>query len=95
MRLLPGWALRAAVRSRMARGGPVMLYLHPWELDSDQPELPAGRLGRWRHRVNLHTTAAKLEALLKRFTFETAGDILRDYVSRRGELQQYFLAAPA
>lgn len=95
MRLLPGWALRAALRSRMARGGPVMLYLHPWELDSDQPELPAGRLGRWRHRVNLQTTAVKLEALLKSFTFETAGDILRDYVSRRGELQQYSLAAPA
>lgn len=91
MRLLPGWLLRRAVRSRAAQQRPVMLYLHPWELDPEQPALPAGRLGRWRHRVNLHTTAAKLEALLQSFRFETAADILRDYTSRC-ELPAYAFA---
>jgi polysaccharide deacetylase family protein (PEP-CTERM system associated) len=88
MRLLPGWVLRRAVRQCAAQGRPVMLYLHPWELDAEQPELPAGVLTRWRHRVNLHTTAAKLEALLKSFTFETASAVLSDYTSRR-ELPVY------
>jgi polysaccharide deacetylase family protein (PEP-CTERM system associated) len=93
MRLLPGWLLRAALRRRAAQGRPVMLYLHPWELDPDQPALPAGRLSRWRHRVNLHTTAAKLEALLQRFRFEPAGDILRDYTTHC-KLPEHSLARP-
>jgi polysaccharide deacetylase family protein (PEP-CTERM system associated) len=88
MRLWPGCLMRRAVRQSAAQGRPVMLYLHPWELDPEQPELPAGRLSRWRHRVNLHTTAGKLEALLKSFKFDTAGGILRDYASQC-ELPEY------
>jgi hypothetical protein len=46
-----------------------MIYLHPWELDPDQPKLPMGRLSGWRHRVNLGRTEAKLRWLMRRFTF--------------------------
>lgn len=75
-RLLPGWLLRACVAAQVRRGRPLMLYLHPWELDPDQPRIPAGRLAQWRHRVGLRGTAGKLEALLGRFRFETAGRVL-------------------
>ena len=46
-----------------------MLYLHPWELDPGQPPLPLGRLRRWRHRLGLSTTHAKIQWLLQRFRF--------------------------
>ena len=49
---------------------PFMFYIHPWEIDPDQPRLKAGsRVSRWRHYVNLHQTETKLRRLLQRFEF--------------------------
>lgn len=53
-------------------GRPLMFYLHPWELDPEQPRLAAGsRMGRFRHYVNLRSTAGKLERLVRDFRFGT------------------------
>jgi hypothetical protein len=68
-RLLPGFVPRA-VLSRMDREGrPGSLYLHPWELDPEQPRVDAPLLARFRHYVNLGKTLPRLEALLARFRF--------------------------
>jgi len=76
LRLFPvrlvGRALRSA--ARLGRSG--MIYLHPWELDPGQPSLPMGRLSRWRHRVGLKRTEAKLQWLLDRFDFTCVRDHL-------------------
>jgi polysaccharide deacetylase family protein (PEP-CTERM system associated) len=69
LRLLPIHVLGAALRRCQRAGRRGMVYLHPWEFDPDQPPLPMGRLGRWRHRVNLHRTERKLAWLLGRFRF--------------------------
>lgn len=62
-------------------GQPFMFYVHPWELDPDQPRLPSGsRLSRLRHRVNLATTEAKLDRLLARFRFGRVCDVLEQQV---------------
>jgi hypothetical protein len=53
-----------------------MIYLHPWELDPDQPVLPMGRLNRFRHRVGLARTHEKLRRLLRSFRFAAAEDFL-------------------
>lgn len=71
-RLLPGWLVRSALRHATAGGRCAMLYLHPWELDPAQPEMPLSFLRRWRHRVNLAGTSPKLQALLKNFAFGPA-----------------------
>ncbi|MHC4985289.1 MAG: XrtA system polysaccharide deacetylase [Planctomycetota bacterium] len=76
LRLLPSWTVTRAIRRAERAGWPAMLYLHPWELDPDQPTLPMSRLGRFRHRVNLRHTAAKLSRLLGRFRFRAAGEVL-------------------
>ncbi|HEY2880863.1 MAG TPA: XrtA system polysaccharide deacetylase [Pirellulales bacterium] len=56
---------------------PFVFYLHPWEIDPEQPRLQAGsRIGRFRHRVNLKSTAHKLESLLTRFRFGTLTESL-------------------
>jgi hypothetical protein len=53
-------------------GNPFVFYVHPWELDSDQPRLRIGSLkSRFRHYVNLRSTEAKLDRLLGRFRFDT------------------------
>jgi hypothetical protein len=50
---------------------PAVFYLHPWEIDPDQPRLKAGRLGRFRHYRNLAHTETRLRQLLTDFRFDT------------------------
>jgi polysaccharide deacetylase family protein (PEP-CTERM system associated) len=58
-------------------GRPFIFYVHPWELDPDQPRLSAGsRLSRLRHRVNLASTEKKLDRLLTRFRFGTVSQAI-------------------
>lgn len=70
LRMYPFWLTRWGLRriNRVERQ-PVMVYLHPWELDPDQPRIHASRLSRWRHYTNLHATARRLECLLREFRF--------------------------
>lgn len=55
---------------------PAMFYLHPWEVDPDQPRIGADAIGRLRHYRNLHKTEGRLRALLSEFRFSTAADVL-------------------
>jgi len=49
---------------------PFVFYLHPWEVDPDQPRMRQARwLSRFRHYNNLDTTAARLRQLLSDFSF--------------------------
>jgi len=50
---------------------PAIIYLHPWELDPEQPRISASLLSRFRHYVNLDTTEKKLRGLIKNFKFTT------------------------
>jgi polysaccharide deacetylase family protein (PEP-CTERM system associated) len=81
-RLLPGAVTRAAVAHLERNGRPAALYLHPWELDPQQPRVAASALSRFRHYLNLDRTEARLDALLQRFHFASMADVLRE----RGEL---------
>ena len=64
--------------SRIERAGhPFLIYIHPWELDPQQPRLRAGsRLARFRHYVNIARNERKLDALLRRFRFSSLGDVV-------------------
>jgi polysaccharide deacetylase family protein (PEP-CTERM system associated) len=70
-RLMPYGLTRRALRKLNAAGTPICVYLHPWELDPEQPRLRVSRLKAFRHTVNLHRTAPRLERLLGEFRFDT------------------------
>jgi hypothetical protein len=55
---------------------PVVFYIHPWEVDPDQPRLPASRTTLWRHHVGMSTTMDKLTSLVEDFTFAPVADVL-------------------
>jgi polysaccharide deacetylase family protein (PEP-CTERM system associated) len=76
-RLYPlSWTLYCLNRIRNA-GHPAMFYIHPWELDPEQPRLRAGtRLGRFRHYVNLASNERKLNTLLRNVRFGRICDVL-------------------
>jgi polysaccharide deacetylase family protein (PEP-CTERM system associated) len=56
---------------------PFMFYLHPWEIDPDQPRIPAGLFSRFRHYNNLGRCRGRLKKLLGDFSFSTVRDVLR------------------
>lgn len=77
MRLLPGAVMRRALRARAAEGVPVVVYLHPWELDPEQPRLAAAsRRARWRHTLGLARMRDRLLALLDAMPFGTLRDVI-------------------
>ncbi|MFA5866175.1 MAG: XrtA system polysaccharide deacetylase [Phycisphaerae bacterium] len=76
LRLLPARAAVLGLKQARRQGHVAMLYLHPWELDADQPTLPLSGLAQWRHRVGLKHTGKKLDFLLKRFKFTSVQSVL-------------------
>jgi len=76
-RLLPYWLSRwglASINRRELR--PFIFYLHPWEIDPEQPRVAASRLSRFRHYTNLGKCEERLRRLLGAFQFGTARDSL-------------------
>ena len=59
-------------------GKSLVLYLHPWEIDPEQPRLSGPLKSRFRHYTNLHRTQERLEALLQRYRFVPFRDYLED-----------------
>lgn len=77
LRQYPLWViLRGMRRVNLVDRQPALVYVHPWELDPEQPRLPAGALTRLRHYRNLHRTEDRLRALLSRFRFTTLRSVL-------------------
>ena len=70
-RLLPYALPQAAFRDCTSRGVPGMFYVHPWELDPDQPRLPVSWSARARQYGGLRLTTPRLERLLTEFAFNS------------------------
>lgn len=70
-RLFPYRLSRALIRRvNRADGKAAVFYLHPWELDPEQPRVPGTRLKtRFRHYVNLRRTESRLRKLLRDFAW--------------------------
>jgi polysaccharide deacetylase family protein (PEP-CTERM system associated) len=68
-RLLPYALVRTALRDYTRRGVPATFYIHPWEIDPDQPRLGVSWWARARHYGGLGRTGARLERLLSEFRF--------------------------
>ncbi|HKG94778.1 MAG TPA: XrtA system polysaccharide deacetylase [Gemmatimonadaceae bacterium] len=68
-RQFPYAVTRRAFREHATSGIPGMFYIHPWELDPAQPQLPVGWLTRVRHYRGLELVKGRLERLLSEFSF--------------------------
>lgn len=53
---------------------PVVFYIHPWELDSNQPKISGLH---WSHYFNLSSTEGKFSQLLRDFQFTSVKDYFR------------------
>jgi len=76
-RLLPyGWTRWGMRRVNGVEQAPAVFYLHPWEIDPEQPRLEAPALARYRHYHNLRETEGRLERLMREFPFGTMRSLI-------------------
>ncbi len=73
-RQLPYGLTRRAFREHRDGGRAGVFYIHPWEIDPDQPRLPAPLLSRARHYPGLRRTWRKLERLVAEFSFRSIAE---------------------
>ena len=74
LRLLPWSYTRFGVARAWADGLPLITYIHPWEIDPDQPRLNGRLVSRIRHYTNLSTMAARLRRLCALARFQSFRD---------------------
>jgi polysaccharide deacetylase family protein (PEP-CTERM system associated) len=80
LRLLPYAYMRWGMRRVNREGQPAVVYLHPWEIDPDQPRLKSrGKRGFSTHYVNLDSMEKKLRRLLSDFRFAPISEVLAEH----------------
>ena len=78
LRLLPLWFTKTALRKiNDKEKQPTLLYIHPWELDAEQPRLNGSMLSMFRHYTNIKQTLFKIRRLLESFRFAPIKEVLR------------------
>ena len=79
LRIYPASFSRWAIgRLNRREGIPAVVYVHPWEVDPEQPRIRASLLSRWRHYSGLRTTTDKLQSLMAHYRFGPIRDVIAD-----------------
>lgn len=74
-RHFPYWLTARALREHAEWGVPAMFYLHPWEIDPDQPRVKCSPLTRWRHYGGIRRVEGRLNRLLTEFEFTSVNQL--------------------
>jgi polysaccharide deacetylase family protein (PEP-CTERM system associated) len=75
-RLYPYAMTKAGLSQLNKDHKPFIFYLHPWEIDSNQPRIKTNLISRFRHYNNLDKCEKRLERLLNDFDFCTVHEVL-------------------
>lgn len=75
-RLFPYWFSQWALAQINNQGEPFIFYLHPWEIDPNQPRIDVKWFSKFRHYNNLNKCEHRLKKLLTRFNFTTVQEVL-------------------
>jgi polysaccharide deacetylase family protein (PEP-CTERM system associated) len=65
LRLLPQLYTRMGLKRAQKEGVPIVIYIHPWEVDPEQPRLPGSLSSRLRHYTNLSRTFDRFQSVLQ------------------------------
>jgi polysaccharide deacetylase family protein (PEP-CTERM system associated) len=77
LRLLPYWFTRWGIRFlNETEGRSACVYIHPWELDPEQPRMAGDFTARLRHYLGLRGMERKLVRLMKDFQFAPLGELV-------------------
>jgi polysaccharide deacetylase family protein (PEP-CTERM system associated) len=91
LRIFPYRYTAAGIRRvNKVEAAPACVYVHPWEVDPDQPRLATGSIARMRTYLGLSSMATKLTRLLQDFRFSSIREVYCETVPG-----QTFEMAPA
>lgn len=76
-RQFPYFITKYLMKKCVVSGRPIIFYLHPWEIDAEQPRIELPLLKKIRHYNNLNKTYSRLEKLLKDFKFVPIKEIIK------------------
>lgn len=76
-RLFPYAASKMFLKNLERQGSQLVMYLHPWELDPEQPRMDGPLLSKVRHYLNLGKTEQRLRWLLRDFSFAPINEVVR------------------
>jgi polysaccharide deacetylase family protein (PEP-CTERM system associated) len=79
--------IRRAFREHSESGMPAVFYIHPWEVDPEQPRLPVSLLTRVRHYRGLRNTEDRLIRFVGEFQFTAIRDRMRQALSMQPALE--------
>jgi polysaccharide deacetylase family protein (PEP-CTERM system associated) len=75
-RLFPYATSKTLLQRLEKQGAKLVMYLHPWEIDPEQPRMDGPWLSQFRHYLNLHKMEKRLTALLGDFQFGSIAEVL-------------------
>ena len=68
LRFFPTWLIQRVIRSKNNEGKSIFIYLHPREIDIDQPRLKLGWMDGYFHYQGITGCEEKLSSLLEEFS---------------------------
>lgn len=80
LRLANKLIIKWGINKLRAAGRPLIVYLHPREIDPAQPHLPLSIPRQFKCYVNLNTTLPKLKWLCKNYTLYTMLEMVENYI---------------
>jgi polysaccharide deacetylase family protein (PEP-CTERM system associated) len=80
LRLAPQGLIDWGVKRVHKNKQPLIIYIHPREVDPEHPRLPLSKVRQFKSYVNLKTTLPKLRSLCEKHEFSTMHEIVEDFV---------------
>lgn len=80
LRLATRHMIRWGIKKLRKTNQPLVVYVHPREVDPYHPRLPLSRLRKFKCYVNLKTTMPKLQWLCQTYSFCTMLELVEAYV---------------
>ena len=76
LRLVPYFYILSTIRRLNESGRPAVVYVHPWEFDSEQPKITLPWSRRFMHYFNVAATPRKFAGLLEHLRFASVREVL-------------------
>lgn len=79
LRIAPKWLIQCGIKKLHKAGHPLIVYVHPREIDPDHPRLPLSVIRRFKCYVNLKSTMPKLQWLCREYKFCTMRELVAEF----------------
>lgn len=82
LRLSPKWLIKWGIKKLHKAGRPLIVYIHPREIDPDHPRLPLNLIRRFKCYVNLKSTTPKLQWLCRNYDFVPMHRLVAEFLNQ-------------